>query len=130
MSEGELKSYWLSAGSTLYYDKQPSAGFIPREGLIFISEEVFKAEDVRSYIAALQRRVEWTTAKPTEHGYYWARWTKEPQLGPEILEIRQPNGPDTDYLEVGMFDESLESYIANYGPVEWQGPLAPHEARG
>ena len=72
--------------------------------------------------------MEWTTEKPTKPGWYWARWPKQPHLGAEILEITQPDGPDTDTLEVGnRFDYALDSYIAEYEPVEWQGPLEPTE---
>ncbi len=70
----------------------------------------------------------WTKDQPTTPGWYWARWPKEPQLGPEILEITQPDGPDTDTLQVANrpFEYALDSYIAEYEPVEWQGPIEPN----
>lgn len=48
-------------------------------------------------------------------------------VGPEILEITQPNGPDTD-LHVGHWDEPVDEYLAEHGPCEWQGPLEPDAA--
>jgi len=73
----------------------------------------------------------WSIDRPTQPGWYWARWPEQPQFGPEILEITQPNGPDTDDLEVGHrpFNETLDDYIQKNGPVEWQGPLEPKEPR-
>ena len=72
--------------------------------------------------------MEWTTERPTKPGWYWARWPKQPQFGPEILEITQPNGPDTDLaVDSRPFDWNLDEYIEDEGPVEWQGPLEPKE---
>jgi hypothetical protein len=73
----------------------------------------------------------WTTTKPTKPGWYWVRWPKQPQLGPEILEVTQPDGPDTDTLEIGYrpCNCTLQEYIDDQGPVEWQGPLEPQEVQ-
>jgi hypothetical protein len=59
----------------------------------------------------------WTLDKPTKPGWYWYR---EPRLGPEVVEVYQPNGPDTDYLEIN--DCPLSAFNG-----EWQGPLVPNE---
>ena len=60
----------------------------------------------------------WTREKPTEPGWYWYR---EPGLGAEAVCVYQPNGPDTDYLEI--YDTPLTEFDG-----EFQGPLTPHEA--
>ena len=71
----------------------------------------------------------WTTQKPTKPGWYWYRWPSNPQLGAEIIEITQPDGPDTDTLGMGnpYCGWTLDEYLAEHGPVEWQGPLEPTE---
>lgn len=73
--------------------------------------------------------MKWTSEKPRIPGWYWARWLNQPQLGAEILLITQPNGPDTDDLEIDYrpCNETLEEYIEREGQVEWQGPLEPEE---
>lgn len=73
--------------------------------------------------------MEWTTVKPSRPGWYWARWPERPQFGAVVLLITQPNGPDTDDLEIDYppCNETLEEYVAREGPVEWQGPLEPQE---
>ena len=70
-------------------------------------------------------KLTWTRERPTYAGWYWVRWPKQPQYGPEIVLIEQPNGPDTDYLEIR--DVPLHEYIDIEGGVEWQGPLEPEE---
>lgn len=70
-------------------------------------------------------RLTWTTEKPTKPGWYWARWPKLPQFGPEIVLVEQPCGPDTDYFEI--HDVPLCEYIEANGVMEWQGPIKPEE---
>ena len=91
-----------------------------------------KTPSLRAYIEQLEARMtaseaakKWTTARPTVAGWYWVQWPDDPWLGPEIFEITQPNGPDTDYLEVN--DTPMDEYIAEYPSVEFQGPLTPGE---
>ena len=67
----------------------------------------------------------WTTERPTRAGWYWARWPNDPGLGAEILEVTQPHGPDTDYLEVN--DWSMDEYLKEYQSVEWQAVQGPRE---
>lgn len=90
--------------------------------------------ELMRYIERLEAQVKpltWTTTKPSKPGWYWARWPKQPQLGPEILEVTQPDGPDTDTLAIGHrpCNCTLQEYIDDQGPVEWQGPLEPQEVQ-
>lgn len=72
-------------------------------------------------------RAGWSKERPTTAGWYWVKWLRFPQFGPEIREVVQPNGPDTDYLEVD--DAPIDEYITGCGPIEWAGPLPmPREA--
>jgi hypothetical protein len=49
-------------------------------------------------------------------------------IGPEIIQIDNTNGPDTDLEVIGPFGETpLDEWIAESEdePGEWQGPLSP-----
>ena len=69
----------------------------------------------------------WTTERPKKAGWYWVQWPDDPCLGPEIVEVTQPHGPDTDYLEISLeiSDVPMDEYLAEFPSVEFQGPLEP-----
>ena len=69
----------------------------------------------------------WTREKPTVAGWYWWR-SLNGMIGPEIIQIDNTNGPDTDLEVIGPFGETpLDEWIAESEdePGEWQGPLSP-----
>lgn len=81
--------------------------------------------DASKLVTVSEAKGKWTTARPTVAGWYWVQWPDDLGLGAEILEVTQPHGPDTDYLEVN--DTPMDEYLAEYPSVEWQGPLTPGE---
>ena len=69
----------------------------------------------------------WTREKPIAAGWYWWR-SLNGMIGPEIIQIDNTNGPDTDLEVIGPFGETpLDEWIAESEdePGEWQGPLSP-----
>jgi len=76
----------------------------------------------------------WTREKPIAAGWYWWR-SLNGMIGPEIIQIDNTNGPDTDLEVIGPFGETpLDEWIAESEdePGEWQGPLSPdtyHQGR-
>lgn len=73
----------------------------------------------------VRKRSAWSPERPTTAGWYWVRRPKDPWLGPEIRAVTQPNGPDTDYLEVD--DIPLDEYVNDCVEVEWQSVQPPVE---
>ena len=57
--------------------------------------------------------MKWTGERPTVPGWYWY---PAPGFGEEVVGIYQPNGPDTDELEIN--DTPVSEFDG-----EWYGPL-------
>lgn len=71
----------------------------------------------------------WTSKRPAVAGWYWWR-SLNGMIGPEIIQIDNTNGPDTDLEVVGPFGETpLDEWIADSDdePGEWLGPLSPDD---
>lgn len=76
----------------------------------------------------LQRRVEWTTERPTEAGYYWWRLSKDDTKYQRIYHVERLRfWGDTTALVIreGSRMDPLEQMNG-----EWQKVEPPHEARG
>jgi hypothetical protein len=78
----------------------------------------------------------WTTERPTEPGWYWARGRKLDHDGsPEIVELHRMHYPWTDQTKPPVYwgDVYAGSPVTGYDGetprvdewIEWYGPLTP-----